>query len=269
MRRTMNVRLTRVTTAAAVILLSGVAFGGAAMHVNAAPPFLPTLSPIPSPVPNPPERTQVPGPLSAPTVPAIASLPPLPQPTATPIASDAPLLQLWYRAGVAYRDSNAGSQDVVARIGGLDVKRKDVEFLKTLNAGSNVSSPAKLPTDNHGVLMSMVRAKALGGAAGARGLLPTDTDVDNYIRDLRAKFHSTPETALELGSFLSGLGESEDQYFSSADVRATYRRELAVTRLRDQVLLGVSTNQQSDAWDAFARQTELSATVTILDSTFK
>lgn len=271
-------RILRVAAPGVVGLALAVAAGGAASALT-SPGIWPTIAvapaattpapAIPTPDPNPPLRTPVPA--GAPTPEVLPAQTPVavaqPVPTALPV--DDASIKLWYDAGVALRGADAQGNDIVAQIDGIDVRRKEIAFLQTLNAGSNRTSPTKLPTDNRGVLLSKVRTAAVNAEALRRGLQPTDSELNEFIDELRAKLHSNPQSALELGAFLSGLQQTEDAYFASAEVRATYARQLAATKMQTREVGALGQDQRQAAWDLVAERLEAAAKVTILDPAFR
>lgn len=254
------------------LALGAVAVLATAQSWSAAAPYaLPTLAPIPTPVPNPPQRTTVPAPLAAPTVPVITDkdVPAIVQPTTAPIQQTDARVQLWFAAGQSYRASIPGARDIVARINGRDIQRRDIALLQTLNSGSNKLSDNQLPTTLGAIVRAQVKPIALEVAAENAGLLPSSGDLDSYIANVRKGLHSTERSALEFGAFLSGLGVPEDQFFADAEVRERYARESAVARLRELQVGSLSSDQRNAAWDSFVQTTTSAAHLEVLDANYR
>lgn len=166
--------------------------------------------------------------------------------------------------GDAFRRATGHEAEVVARAGGVPITRTEYLRALALRDLNNTLSADKRPTDPASVLRDALRLKLVAREAERRGLSPTPAEVDVYIAQVRSSVPSN-EARTQLDAYLAGLGLTEDQFFSSDATRQDYARQLAVSRLAQQIV-GTATGLNAvRQWDAFQDALVRSVTVEVLD----
>lgn len=172
-------------------------------------------------------------------------------------------------AGLAFRSSQAVSTAPVATVDGIIITQRDMAFARSLAGLNNVGSPIQVATDGKSVLEGLIGRAALDAEAARRGLRPSDSSVDAYMRDMRGRSTQFSTANSEIAAFANSAGLSVDQYFATGEARVGARTALAIQNLRKEVLRGVDPAGQAAAWDMFAAKVRASAQVVVSDPAFR
>lgn len=175
----------------------------------------------------------------------------------------------WFALGQAIDRASAVPSDVVATVDGAMITRRDIARARALIQLNNATSPNKANDTDRAALQFRLRFLALSEEAFRRGLRPTPGETQKFIADVRATFAAVPEAQKQLTELLAGLGQTEEQFFGSAEAAEDYERQLAISRLLPTVVGTKVGQERITLSDAFAEATLAKARVVVLDPTLR
>lgn len=175
----------------------------------------------------------------------------------------------WSRLGEAYRPL-VGDSEVVARVEGQPVTRAELRIGVAILELNNNVGPHKTAANQQAALKQIIEVRALAAEAVRRGYSPSEAELSQYIEQVRQGFTAGATAGGQLNEFLSGTGQTQDAFFSSAFARTHYAEAAAVGRLRASVVGGeASPDAANSAWNAFAAAITRQAKVEITDPTLR
>lgn len=170
----------------------------------------------------------------------------------------------WTTLGQAYRLS-APDGALVARVAGLDVSRAELRISRALLEFNNSVSSQKISITDKAALTELAKTRALTAEAKRRGLMPSAADLTTYITQIRQQFVSSPDAAAHFRDFLTGIGQTEEEFFRSPFALARYGEAMAIGRLRSTITAGLDPVAANSAWDAFTTTVQDAAVLQIVD----
>jgi len=167
-------------------------------------------------------------------------------PIAVAVIAIAALGALLYFSGGPAEEGQQALPDVVARVNGEDIEKKDLEETEVqLAAGQGVADLATLNEEQRGQLQTqaldiLVSQELVRQAAEGAGITATDDDVESMLDTIKARFENDEQYQEELAK--EGVTESE------------LREQLESSFLTDAYL-----NQKIDAESVVVTEAEIQA----------